>query len=97
MSLGPSVGAGQSLNLSGSTRDLKSGGIIYLSSTFPGSELSIQDLAGYTLSEEVSLSVGGGGTATAMLLGISGKHMPMEILKNTGALGIAAQICRGPP
>ena len=92
MSLGPSVGKGESFNLSGSTRDLPSGGTIYLSSTFSGSELSIQDFAGYTLSQEASAGVGGGGTVTVMLLGISGKHMPMEILRNTGALGIAAQI-----
>jgi outer membrane protein OmpA-like peptidoglycan-associated protein len=92
MSLGPSVGIGESFNLSGSTRDFRSGGAIYLSSTFSGSELSIQDFAGYTLSQEASASVGGGGAVTVMLLGISGKHMPMEILRNTGALGIAAQI-----
>jgi len=92
MSLGASVSIGKPFSLSGSTRDFTSRGNIYLSSTFSGSELSIQDFAGYTLSQEVSGGVFDGGAATVMLLGISGKHMPMEILRNTGTLGIAAQI-----
>jgi outer membrane protein OmpA-like peptidoglycan-associated protein len=97
MNLGASVSKGDPVSLSGSTRDLKSGGTIFVSSTFPGSELSIQDFAGYTLTQEVSLGAGGGGTATILLLGISGEHMPMEIVRNTGALGIAAQIAADHP
>ena len=61
MSLGAAVSKGTSFSLSGSTRDFKSGGTIYLSSSFSGSELSIQDFAGYTLTQEVSLGAVGGG------------------------------------
>jgi outer membrane protein OmpA-like peptidoglycan-associated protein len=92
-SLGVGVGKGVRVNLSFSTqRDFDSAGVIYLSSTFPGSELSIQDIKGYTLVQEASLGIAGGLSGAVMLLGIPGKHMPMEIVRNTGALGIGAQL-----
>jgi OOP family OmpA-OmpF porin len=93
-----SVGAGVSLkkgspvNLSGSTRKINSAGLIYLSSTFSGSELSIQDIIGFTVILEASAGFISGGSGAVMLLGISAKHMPMEVLRNTGALGVAAQL-----
>src|SRR4051794_37961796 len=64
MSFGPSVSIGKPFSLSGSTRDLPSGGIIYLSEAFSGSELSIQDFAGYTVTQEISAGWGAGGTVT---------------------------------
>ena len=91
-SLGAGVGKGLPVNLSFSTRDFHSEGEIYLSSTFSGSELSIQDIKGFTLIQEAALAPLGGMSGAVMLLGIPAKHMPMEIVRNTGALGIGAQL-----
>ncbi len=91
-SLGAGVGKGLPVNLSFSTRDFHSEGEIYLSSTFSGSELSIQDIKGFTLIQEATLAPLGGMSGAVMLLGIPAKHMPMEIVRNTGALGIGAQL-----
>lgn len=91
-SLGAGIGKGWPVNVSGSTRDFHSEGEIYLSSTFSGSELSIQDITGYTLIQEASFGIGDGWSRAVMLLGISAKHMPMEIVNNTGALGLGAQL-----
>src|SRR6266852_6775687 len=93
-SLGGGVGTpkGSPVNLSFSTRGFDSAGLIYLSSTFSGSELSIEDFKGFTLILEASLGSLAGGSGAVMLLGISAEHMPMEIVRNTGALGIGAQL-----
>ncbi len=93
-SLGGGVGTpkGSPVNLSFSTRGFDSAGLIYLSSTFSGSELSIEDFKGFTLILEASLGSLAGGSGAVMLLGISAEHMPMEIVRNTGALGVAAQV-----
>ena len=97
-----SLGAGAGIGLkrmpkwmpsvSWSTEDFSSAGIIYPSSTFSGSELSIQDITGFTLIDELSFGLVNGLSGAVMLLGISGKHMPMEIVRNFGALGIGAQL-----
>jgi len=79
-------------SVSWSTEDFSSAGIIYPSSTFSGSELSIQDITGFTLIEELSVGLVNGLSVAVMLFGIPAKHMPMEIVRNTGALGIAAQL-----
>jgi len=93
-SLGAGVGTpkGSPVNLSFSTRGFDSAGSIFLSSTFSGSELSIEDFKGFTLILEASLGSLAGGSGAVMLLGIPAKHMPMEIVNNTGALGIGAQL-----
>jgi hypothetical protein len=93
ISAGASVGKGLPVSLAGSTRDFPSSGTIYVSSTFSGADLSIQDIKGYALIQELAYGGGGPGyTGTVMLLGIPAKHMPMEIVNNTGALGIAGQL-----
>jgi outer membrane protein OmpA-like peptidoglycan-associated protein len=93
VSAGAGVGTpkGSPVNLSGSTQDYKSGGLVFLSSTFSGSELSIQDFTGFTLIQEASLGYGGGLSGAIMLLGIPPEALPLEIVNNTGALGAAAQ------
>jgi outer membrane protein OmpA-like peptidoglycan-associated protein len=93
-SAGPSVGLPKSFpsSLTGSTRGDFSTGVIYVSSSFSGSELSIEDFKGFTLIEEASVGVWDGHSGTIMFLGVPLIHMPMEIVNNTGALGIGAQL-----
>ena len=91
-SAGPSVGIGFPVSLTGSTRGNFSTGVIYVSSSFSGSELSIEDFKGFTLLEEASAGVWDGKSGTIMFLGIPWIHMPMEIVNNFGALGIGAQL-----
>ena len=87
-----SVGGGASLgskfNAADSGADAFSFGTVYLSDTFAGSELSRTDVEGFCLSLEASLGAGIGGSAAVMLLGISPRSIPAEILKNTGLVGI---------
>jgi hypothetical protein len=93
MSAGASVGKGLPVSLSGSTRDFPSSGTIYVSSTFSGADLSIQDIKGFAVIQELAYGGGGPGyTGTIMLIGVPAENMPMEIVKNTGALAIAGQL-----
>ena len=76
-SAGPSLGIGFPVSLTGSTRGDFSTGVIYVSSSFSGSELSIEDFKGFTLLEEASAGVWDGHSGTIMFLGIPWIHMPM--------------------
>ena len=91
-----SVGGGASLgskfNAAGSGADAFSFGTVYLSDTFSGTELSRTDVEGFYLSQEASLGAGIGGSAAVMLLGISPRWIPAEILKNTGVIGMLGQV-----
>jgi outer membrane protein OmpA-like peptidoglycan-associated protein len=90
-SLGLSMGAGREINWSDS-RLFPSVGSIYISDKFPGSELTIEDFKGFAVIQEVSAGFGVGGSGTLMLLGIPATRLPMELAKNTGALGALAQL-----
>ena len=87
---GPGIGA--PLGTSSSTEDTYSDGDIYLSDSFSGPDLDKTDFTGLCLVEEGAAGIALGASLTVMLLGIPAKYMPVEIVKNFGALGIGFQI-----
>lgn len=74
-------------NAQASPYDFPSTGQVYILSTFSKAELSDEDFEGFCLIEELAAAAGGGGSATWMLLGIPAAAMPVEIVKNMGAIG----------
>jgi outer membrane protein OmpA-like peptidoglycan-associated protein len=67
--------------------DSPSTGQVYILSAFSKPELSAEDFEGFCLIEELAGGAGVGGSATLMLLGIPAAAMPVEIVKNMGAIG----------
>jgi outer membrane protein OmpA-like peptidoglycan-associated protein len=90
--LGIGYGKGWPLNVSGSTQDTYSDGLLYVSDTFAGTELTSSDIQGLCLAQEVSAGVWAGTSVTAMLLGVPESSLPAEVLRNTGVVGAAAQV-----
>jgi outer membrane protein OmpA-like peptidoglycan-associated protein len=89
---GIGISIGSKLNLSSSTPDTFSTGQLYLSENFAGAELTSDDIEGFCVVEEVALGAGIGASGSAMLLGIPATSLPAEVVKNTGALGVGAQL-----
>jgi hypothetical protein len=83
---------GVQYSFAGSSEDNFSVGAVYLLEGCSGAELTSKDMEGFCITHDASASVIKGFSGTAMLLGIPMTSVPGELVKNTGALGIGAQL-----
>ena len=91
ISLGVGLSYGAPFSLSGSTRDNMSTGELYISDSFPGSELVNSDLTGFCVVMEASAALSMGRTGAVMLLGIPAADMPESWVRDVG-LGMALTV-----